>query len=328
MIKRFLPWIILIAFGGAAWFILKNPPSVKRGPPAVESTMSVETQVIAPQTYSLLIDSYGKVSPRVESDLISQVSGTVTRVNSNFRAGGFFEKGDELLRIDDRDYQAELAAAESELMAARQTLSEEQSRSDQAKADWKRLGNGKKVPDLVARVPQLNAAKAAEAAAKASVNKAKLNVERTRVRAPFAGRVLTKSADLGQVVSSGTTMATIFAIDYLEVRLPIQSRDLPFIDLPEHYRGDQNNPETLPKVTFVSDLIGREEWQGELLQTEGAIIWTTPMCNEESSCLMKWGVKAVIAQRLQQGMIISSDVLEIKSFTLTQTCCCTTWARA
>jgi multidrug efflux system membrane fusion protein len=203
MIKRFLPWIILIAFAMGAWLILKNPPSVQRGAPSVDNSISVETQVLKPQSYQVMIDSYGKVSPRIESDLISQVSGTVTKVSPDFRAGGFFEKGDELLRLDDRDYQAELAAAQSELMAARQTLSEEQSRSDQAKADWKRLGNGNKVPELVARLPQLNAAKAAESAAKANVEQAKLNVERTRIRAPFAGRVLSKSVDIGQVVSSG-----------------------------------------------------------------------------------------------------------------------------
>jgi multidrug efflux system membrane fusion protein len=271
MIKRFLPWIILIAFALGAWLILKNPPSVQRGAPSVDNSISVETQVLKPQSYQVMIDSYGKVSPRIESDLISQVSGTVTKVSPDFRAGGFFEKGDELLRLDDRDYQAELAAAQSELMAARQTLSEEQSRSDQAKADWKRLGNGNKVPELVARLPQLNAAKAAESAAKANVEQAKLNVERTRIRAPFAGRVLSKSVDIGQVVSSGNTMATVFAIDYLEVRLPIQSRDLPFIDLPEYYRHDENTLKDTPKVMFVSDLIGREEWQGELLQTAGAI---------------------------------------------------------
>jgi hypothetical protein len=34
MIKRFLPWIILIAFALGAWLILKNPPSVQRGAPS------------------------------------------------------------------------------------------------------------------------------------------------------------------------------------------------------------------------------------------------------------------------------------------------------
>lgn len=271
MIKKLLPLLVILLLGGLSYLVVKNPPEAGRKPAVREAAMTVEVREVQPASFPIRIESYGRVRPRTQSTLLPQVSGQVVWLHPELRAGGFFEKGDELLRIDDRDYRVALAAAESTLAAARQALSEEQARSEQARADWQRLGNGGKVPERVARLPQLNAARASVAAAEAGVLQAKLDLERTRIRAPYAGRVLEKSVDLGQVVSSGTTLATVYAVDVIEVRLPIQSRDLAYIDLPERYRYSDKIRQALPDVTFISDLVGYEEWQGRVVQTEGAI---------------------------------------------------------
>lgn len=271
MIKKLLPLVVIAVLGGISYLIFHNPPEANRMPAQREAAISVEVQEISPADYPIQIESYGRVRPRTQSELLPQVSGEIVWVHPDLRAGGFFEADEELLRIDDRDYRTALAEAQASLATARQTLSEERARSEQARADWTRLGNGGEVPDLVARMPQLNAAKAALASAEAAVSKARLDLERTSIRVPYAGRVLEKSVDLGQVVSSGTALATVYAVDYIEVRLPIQSRDLAYIDLPERYRYQDEVSTPQPDVTFISDLVGYEEWQGKVVQTEGAI---------------------------------------------------------
>ena len=88
--------------------------------------------------------------------------------------------------------------------------------------------------------------------------------------APFAGRILKKYADIGQVVSNNSPLADIYATDYVEIRLPIRNRDLPFIDLPEIYRYEETAEHT-GGVKIRSELDGSATWDAQLVRTEGAI---------------------------------------------------------
>ncbi|MCV6614064.1 MAG: efflux RND transporter periplasmic adaptor subunit [Cellvibrionaceae bacterium] len=270
MRKVLIPVLIVIAFALVVALIMANPPSSSRKGQRPNANIPVEVQTVVARDFKLQLQSYGRIRPRTQSQLLPQVAGQIVWVSPKLRAGAFFEQGEALLRIDERDYQVALVKAEAGLASAQQLLSEEQGRVVQAKADWKRSGKKGKAPDLVLRKPQLAAAKAGLKSAEAALAQAELNLERTHIRAPYAGRVLSKSADLGQLVGTATTLATLYAVDYVEVRLPIKSRDLAFIDLPEQYRfgGEQ---QARPAVQLISELIGRETWQGQVVETEGAI---------------------------------------------------------
>jgi RND family efflux transporter MFP subunit len=217
-----------------------------------------------------MVESFGTVKPRTQSILFAQVAGQITQVSGQFRDGGFFEKGDVLVQLDDRDYRSEVKVSQANLLSANQVLLEEQARVQQAEADWQRLGNGKVAGVLVLRQPQLESAKAKVLSAQAQLDKAKLSLERTQIVAPYAGRILKKQVDIGQVVTSNSQLATIFAVDYVEIRLPINNKDLSLINLPEVYRdiGEQGNKDD---VKISSDLIGHQSWNGKIIRTESAI---------------------------------------------------------
>jgi RND family efflux transporter MFP subunit len=200
---------------------------------------------------------------------VAQVSGQIVEVSEQFREGGFFVKGDVLLRLDDRDYRAEVKSAQAAVLTAKQGLQEEQARAQQAATDWQRLGNGEKANNLVLREPQLAAAEAALLSAQAQLEKTEINLQRTKITAPFAGRVLSRDVDLGQVVSNNVQLATLYSVDRVEVRLPIKNSDLPFITLPEQFRDASLDEGSA--VEFRSDLVGEQYWQGKIVRTEGAI---------------------------------------------------------
>jgi len=307
MIKRILPLIIIVVVAAASWMIYQNPPEVRRGAPPQVSRVSVETQVIRRQPFRIQVKSYGRIRPRTQSILLPQVSGQIVWLNPDFRAGGFFEQGEELIRIDSRDYEAEVAQAEANLMSARQALAEEEARSAQAAADWTRLGNAGDAPPLVLRKPQLNAARAAVVSAEAALATARLNLERTRIRAPYAGRVLETSVDLGQVVSSGTTLGEVYAVDVLEVRLPLQNRDLAYLQLPEEYRVEGDNG-VQPRVEIYSDLIRPETWTGKVVQTEGAIDETSRQLHVLAQVDDPYGEKAVGRVPLKVGQYVTARI--------------------
>jgi len=280
--KILVPVIIIIATIALMMTIFSNPPTSQRSKPSKAPQMTVATMTLTPKTYQVVVQSFGTVKPRTQSILFAQVSGQINKVSKQFRAGGFFEQGDMLIQLDDRDHRAEVKIAQASLMSAKQSLQEENARVRQAKADWKRLGNGKAPNALVLRQPQFEAAKAQVLSAEALLDKVKLSLERTKIVAPYAGRILKKNVDIGQVVSSNTQLADIFAVDYVEIRLPIKNKDLPLMKLPEEYRNaaeqleandnnDEQHNSMISNVIISSDLMGEQIWQGKIVRTESAI---------------------------------------------------------
>jgi len=268
--KLLLPLFIILITAVIIYYVTSNPPEAKRGRPSAPTQVLVEVENLNEQTYDVVLESFGVVEPRTQSNLVAQVSGQIMKVADQFRDGGFFEKGDPLVWIDDRDYLAEAQIAQANVLSAQQALLEEQAMGEQAIKDWKRLGNGAEAGDLVLRKPQLESAKASLLSAKAQLQKAQLALERSIVKAPYAGRILTTDADLGQVVSANTAIASIYAIDVIEVRLPINNSDLALIDLPKEYRNNIAIP-AKSKVYLHSDAVGKQSWQARLVRTEGAI---------------------------------------------------------
>jgi RND family efflux transporter MFP subunit len=227
---------------------------------------------VHPSRYEVEVTSRGTVSPRTQSTLVSEVSGRIVEVTRSFRNGGFFEQGDILLTIDPRDYEIALTVARSELAQARLSLREAEAEAKQARQEWGQFGNREDPPPLVLRKPHLASAQAAIAAAEARLRQSEIDLERTRMRGPYVGRVLEKNVDVGQYVSQGTVLATVYAVDYVEVRLPLTDDQQAFLDLPEIYRDEEQTQKDKPKV-ILSAQVGREihEWEGLIVRTEGTI---------------------------------------------------------
>ena len=124
-------------------------------------------------------------------------------------------------------------------------------------------------PDLVSREPQLAEARASLESAKAGLMQAQLDLDRTKVRAPFSGRVKSKSVDIGRFVSPGMGLARIYSIDVAEVRLPLPDKDLKYLSLPFDFRS-QVNTSSGPEVVLRGDFAGKEqELVGSLSHIEG-----------------------------------------------------------
>ena len=280
--KYIVASIIFILAIIAAKLIINNPPEQRRGAPSKAPQMSVEVVKVQPEQYQIELNSFGTVRPRTQSALVAQVSGQIKFISDNFRDGGFFEAGDLLVQLDDRDYKADLDIARATLSEAKQLLLEEQARADIASEDWnrykslpeeQRLSSTNTPNKLLLRGPQIEAAKARVLSAQAQLSKAELAVERSAIIAPYAGRILNKSVDVGQVVGANTTLASIFAVDFVEIRLPLNNSDLALIDLPEEFRSSSPSASLInqAEVFFSSELTPEQVWHGRIVRTESAI---------------------------------------------------------
>lgn len=270
LFKKLLPYAVLALFIIVVYSILTSKPTANKRGQKTPSSLVVEVKDIAPTQYQVMLSSFGKITPNTQSPLSSQVSGQILSVSDNFRTGRFFNKGDVLVTLDDRDYVIRVQSASAERAQAQVALDEEKALSAQAIKDRKNLGTLGQASDYALRKPQMAAARAKLEAADANLKQALLDVERTQITAPYNGRILEKKVSVGQVVASSTVLADIFSIDSVQVELPIKNSQLGLINLPNNHLTNQND--SVSNVSIVNGEGGTPQtWQANLARTSGGI---------------------------------------------------------
>ena len=270
MIKRKLVAplaVIAAAVAGAVALVLSRPPVQ---PAEVESAAPfVRVIEVHPGPVDMVVESQGTVSPRTVADLVPEVSGEVVWTSANLVAGGYFEADEPLLRIDDRDYRIALDQA-------RAALDRAGAEREFALFELRRLEEMEE-RRLISRADVetgMRAARVAEAAfdeAGAALARAELDLARTELQAPFEGVVRTEQVDAGQFVSRGAPIASLYAVDYVEVRLPVADRQFAWLDLPLERRGELD-PAASPPVSLTGEYAGRQRrWEGRVVRTEAEI---------------------------------------------------------
>ncbi len=270
MLKKIsLPLLIIIfSLAVAAWLTTRDvtPATMKARPPV----MLVDVMESESATVHINVRAQGTAAPRTRTTLVSEVSGLITAVSPDFLAGGFFKKGDVLVKIDDRNYQADLKRAEASVATAKSNLERETGLAEYAARDWERAQSSaaskREATRLALREPQMAEARANLDFALADLEMRRGDLDRTVIRAPYNGMVREKLADIGQFVGTGTQLAITFAVDNAEIRLPLPDTELPFIHLPT---GDTPIDE-YPEVRLNAELGGsRQVWNGHIVRSEG-----------------------------------------------------------
>ena len=265
--RAFVP-LLLIGTAIAIAVLMDQLQPVPEKTVTPEAALAVKTQVVERVNVTLQVESQATVRPRTRTILISEVTGTVLEVSSNYIVGGKFNAGDVLLRLDPSDYNVALERAKA-LEISRQALYElEKARSVQAKKEWQMTGRPEsEAPLLALRKPYLAEAEANLLQAQAEVRQAEIKLQRTTIRAPYAGMVTEKSVDVGQYVTVGSRLGETFAIDFVEVRLPLTERDLANID-PAFLQSDMGGE----NVRLSGSVNGVEtNWKAQLVRSEGVI---------------------------------------------------------
>jgi len=259
------PILIIVGFIVAAFIVIqitKKPKEKKRN----FNTLAVIADYAKSEDVQLQVRTQGEARPQIEIDLVPQVGGKIIYVSPNFIDGGIFKKGETLIRIEDADFKVAVIRAEAGVAQAKQVLVREQAEGEIARQDYAELGRGE--PSALAlREPQKAQARASLQAAEAELEAAKLNLARTSVRAPFAGRVRSKSSDIGQFVTPGSRLGRIFSTGITEVRLPLSDSQLSKLDLPLAFVTKDRA--AAPKVDLHAVVAGKtQHWEGRIMRTD------------------------------------------------------------
>jgi membrane fusion protein (multidrug efflux system) len=210
MTKRMVIMLVSVGlvFGGLYWFqnfkagMIKQAIAGLANPPQTVSTTTAKTGAWQPK-----IDAIGSLKAVNGADLALQVSGIVKDIG--FQSGDMVETGQTLLQLVADDSVALLESLEATADLYALTLKRDQ---EQFKI--------RAVSQATLDTDNANLKNA-----RALVTQQRALVDQKTLRAPFAGRLGIRSVDIGQFLSSGTTIVTLQALDpiFVDLYLPQQA---------------------------------------------------------------------------------------------------------
>lgn len=239
--------------------------------------MVAETRSFVPR-----VTGFGIVEPGRSWNAVAQVQGRIVELHPEFVRGGTILAGQEIARIDPEAYElavaqaeanvrsgaAQIAELEANAEATRALLAIEREALELAERELNRqrqlaergqlaasavetqqrsvLSQRSAVQSLenqLQLVPaQRDALQEALAVSEASLDQARLDLDRTRVVAPFDGRVATADADIGEFVSPGGRLGTLDGIATAEIDAQVNPQDM--AQLSRLIVADRGNPFT------------------------------------------------------------------------------------
>ena len=276
MFRRYLGPILMVAAGLAlAILIYATGPRPERQARA-PAVPVVRTMEAAAGPVRMIVGAHGTVLPKTESNLVAEVSGRVVRVSSALVSGGFFAEGELLVEIERVDYEAVLEQSRARLASARSELAiaEREYRRQRELSETQSVSESR----LDESLNRLEAARASARAATARLARAERDLERTRLTAPYDGRVRSERVDTGQFVTRGEALAKLYSTDLAEVRLPIADQDLAWLPV-SLARGGTSQPDTV-EALLRGEFAGQwHEWPAKVLRTEGELDPVTRVVN-------------------------------------------------
>ncbi len=186
-------------------FHAKIPPTT---PPDIRPTTVPAGDLVAARLISVPIveSAVGTVRPVTQAQVASKILARVVQVN--VKAGQSVQAGDVLIQLDSADLSARLQQAEASLAAG-------VAQADQRKLEYDRLQ--KLLAAHAATQLEFDRASAAWRAAQASVTalreavvEARTNLSYATIVAPSTGIIVDKQVDVGDMVSPGQTVVTMY----------------------------------------------------------------------------------------------------------------------
>ncbi len=191
------------------WLAGKFEPKVSENiAAAAGTTPEIDGQIVPVRSISLprVESAVGSIRAVHETSIGSKLLARVVEVN--VKAGQPIESGEVLIRLDDTDLQAKLRQAKAALASAEATRA-------QAVADEKRYAQLAKdrVVSQQEYEKMVTAVKSAEAEvrrAEETINELQATLDWATIRSPINGIVIDKKVDVGDMVTPGQTLVTLF----------------------------------------------------------------------------------------------------------------------
>lgn len=228
-----------------------------------------------------VVNTSGPIRALVTVSVGSQLSGQIQEVNADFNTE--VQPGDVLAQLDRKTYAAKVAAAQADLGAAEAAVNNQEAALGKSKATLlaaetnvtrqQGLAEKRLAPqvqfeaavrdrdvakaDIGVANAQIANAKATVAQRRAAVDQAVIDLERTEIRSPIKGTVISRTVDPGQTVAASLQAPELFKIaqDLSRIRIEAQVNEA---DVGVVAEGNA--------VTFTVDAYPERQFDGRVTQ--------------------------------------------------------------
>ncbi len=226
--RKALVWIIvLLLFAGAFFLVLHHKEEAPKAAGARRGGFGPVTLTVGTASegqIGVYLDAIGTVTPVYTSQITAQAGGVVTAVH--YREGQMVRKGDPLIDIDPRVYQAQVTEAEGLLLRDQNILAQARMDLDRYRAAWTRNAIPKQTLDDQEKIVLQNEGTVKNDQGTLQYDQVQLSY--THITAPISGRVGLRLVDPGNVVlAAGTTVLVVITqVDPITVIFTIPEDNL------------------------------------------------------------------------------------------------------
>lgn len=270
--------------------------------------LSLYVDPVRSESVRVAVHTQGEVRPKMEIDLIPQVSGRIVAISEQFADGAEITPNTLLAKIDDADYQVAVVRAEARVAEAQTAMERELATAKIKEEEWRDNPNkDQEATDFALNLTQVEQARAQLRAARADLDKARLDLARTEIRVPFQGRVRERQVGIGQFVTAGMPIGRVFSIDTVEVRLPLTDTQLAELNLPLGFTA--YDPASAPVVQFGANLGSHEySWEGRIVRIDASIDEDTRLIYATAEVQDPYGMAVQDGMPMAVGLFVSAEI--------------------
>jgi membrane fusion protein, multidrug efflux system len=210
--KRWILWtslLLLLLLAVIVFVVIHNneakAAAAKKALAAVKPSVTVAVSTAAKGSIGIYLDAIGTVTPVYTASILAQASGVLTAVH--YSEGQFVQKGDALIDIDPRPYQAQLLQAEGTLERDNNVLAQAQMDLDRYRTAWAGNGISKQVLDDQEKLVLLDRGTVKND--QGTVNYDQVQLSYCHITAPIAGQTGLRLVDPGNVVQAGASTVLV-----------------------------------------------------------------------------------------------------------------------
>ena len=212
--RGWLRWLVLVVLLALAGLVTWRTVTARRAASATAArrqlamanqAVPVQVSSVRQETVPIYLTGLGTIMPYYSVKIIPRVTGELTNVY--FREGQDVRKGDELMTIDPRPYQAALDQARGQLARDQAQLQNNQAEFSRYKALYDQGVVSKEQAD--AMKSNLGQFVGAIKSDQAAIESAQLNVTYCHIKSPIDGKVGLRQVDPGNLITANTTQTLI-----------------------------------------------------------------------------------------------------------------------
>ena len=315
--------LVLAIIGGAIvlyrYQIRTSPRAGRKKPPA--QAKLVQVIPVQKDDCQITVIADGIVMPAQQVSLRPQVTGQIVELSADVVPGGIVKAGQNLMRIDHRDYEILVQQRQYDVARAEKDFKVELGNQAVAQQEYELLGEviSEEDRELVLREPQLASAEAAVASARAALNKAELDLSRCDINAPFNAIIQDKLIDLGATVSLSTNLVTLIGTDEAWIEVKVWADKLKWLTIPRSNGDSGSSVKIYNTLAWGKDrfrtgrvlcLAGELETQGRLTRLLVAV--DDPFClKPENRNLPQLLMSSYISAEIQGRTLNSGFPIEV-----------------